>query len=217
MYPLGNDNFNVRFIATVLYGNFFVYWFFGLFYVLFDSTLKPAFIRKYKTQPSTNEPVDREMLKKAVKVVLFNQIFVSIPMSYLGYYLAKLKNFPILLTDIPSFTTVMIHLIGCILIDEIGFYYSHRLMHHGVLYKWIHKQHHEWTSPVAITAIYCHPIEHLLSNVLPVGLGPVLMKSHVGVGWIWYTIALLTTLNNHSGYHFPLCHSSEFHDFHHAK
>lgn len=45
-----------------------------------------------------------------------------------------------------------------------------RFLHHRRLYKYIHKKHHEWTAPIAVTAIYCHPLEHLLSNILPPAL-----------------------------------------------
>lgn len=64
---------------------------------------------------------------------------------------------------------------------------------------------------------YCHPLEHILSNVLPVAGGSVIMQSHTSVTWLWMMLATLTTLNNHSGYHLPFSHSSEFHDFHHLK
>ena len=57
------------------------------------------------------------------------------------------------------------------LANEFWFYYSHRLIHYPPLYKRIHKIHHEWTSPVAAMAIYCHPLEHVFSNLLSVYLG----------------------------------------------
>jgi hypothetical protein len=41
----------------------------------------------------------------------------------------------------------------------------------------------QWTSPIGITSIYAHPVEHVLSNVLPIGIGPLLLGSHIVVFW----------------------------------
>ena len=101
--------------------------------------------------------------------------------------------------------------------EECGFYYSHLMLHSKLLYKRLHKIHHEWTAPVALAALYAHPLEHVLSNLLPIALGPLLMGSHLLTAWTWYVLALVGTANAHSGYHLPLLPSPEFHDFHHLK
>ena len=41
-----------------------------------------------------------------------------------------------------------------------------RLLHHKAIYKYIHKMHHEWVSPIAAVAIYSHPVEHLLAGLV---------------------------------------------------
>ena len=213
---IGEDYFNVYVIGTTVF-SFAVYWIFGGVFTLMDLTLNPKNLRKYKVQPNTNEPVDKTKLKDAIKIILFNQIVVGIPVAFAGYYVKKLKGFKENFREVPSFETTLVHLLVCILVDEIGFYYSHRLFHYKFFYKHIHKKHHLWQSPIAITATYCHPVEHILGNLLPVAGGSMIMQSHISVMWIWLTLATLTTLQTHSGYHLPFCHSSEFHDFHHLK
>lgn len=212
----GENPFYVYVIATTIF-SFTVYWFVGGLFVLMDLTLKPEALRRYKVQPNTNEPVDKQKLTNAVRVIVRNQIVIGVPLALIAYYMKKAKGFPEDFRDVPDFPRVVVDLIVCILVDEIGFYYSHRLVHNKFLYKNIHKQHHEWQSPIAITALYCHPLEYILSNILPVAAGSIIMQSHTSVTWLWFVLATLTTVNNHSGYHLPFSMSPEFHDFHHLK
>ncbi len=46
-----------------------------------------------------------------------------------------------------------------------------RLLHHPRLYKYVHKRHHEWTAPIGWVAVYAHPVEHIISNMLPPVMG----------------------------------------------
>ena len=96
-----------------------------------------------------------------------------------------------------------------------------RLFHHPRLYKYVHKVHHEWTAPVSITSSYCHPLEHLIVNLLPIATGPLLLGNlygnHLALEWLWVTIAVGNTTIAHCGFHFPFFPSSEAHDFHHKK
>ncbi|XP_069679070.1 fatty acid hydroxylase domain-containing protein 2 isoform X1 [Periplaneta americana] len=193
-----------------------VYWLFGAIYTFMDVTNSPEFLRKYKIQPGTNEPVDTKRLMRVIGWVFFNQIVVGLPVSYLSFLLMKWRGFPPL-RELPTFHWVLAEMAIHILLEEIGFYYSHRLLHSRHLYRFIHKRHHEWTAPIAVTAIYCHPVEHIFSNLLPPFLGVFLMGSHVATAWLWFSLAILSTLNAHSGYHLPFFPSPEAHDFHHLK
>ncbi|KAF4523702.1 hypothetical protein B566_EDAN011566 [Ephemera danica] len=194
---------------------FSAYWIVGGFYIFMDVTGRPSFFRKYKVQPGTNEPVSNKQLFKAIGQVLFNQFAISIPMTYLGYSLIAWRSPP--LRELPTFHWVLFELLCLILLEEIGFYYTHRLMHHRLLYRHMHKQHHEWTSPISITAIYSHPVEHVVSNLAPIFLAVVVMGSHVATAWLWFLLATINTLNDHSGYHLPFLSSPEYHDYHHLK
>jgi sterol desaturase/sphingolipid hydroxylase (fatty acid hydroxylase superfamily) len=102
-----------------------------------------------------------------------------------------------------------------VVINDGIFYYMHRLMHTSWFYP-IHKPHHKYTSPFAAAAIACHPLEHMLCNVLPVMSAPVLAGAPLTVTWFWYTLALLNvTVFSHSGYNWPGIGNGEAHDWHH--
>ncbi|GIY81623.1 hypothetical protein CDAR_587272 [Caerostris darwini] len=195
---------------------FFVYWIAGLCYTLIDLTGRPAFLLKYRVQETSSYPVSFNQVLSVVKQICLNQLIVGVPFYISAYYLMAWRGYDSG-RSLPSFQRVLFEIAVCALVEEVGFYYSHRLLHHPRLYKHIHKRHHEWTSPIAITAIYCHPVEHILSNLLPAFLGPLILGSHLTTCWLWFCLALLSTLHSHSGFHFPFLPSPEAHDFHHLK
>lgn len=181
-----------------------------------DFTKKPSFIRRYKIQQDENETIEKKRLVEVISNVFINQIFVSIPFAILSYYAMKLRGMQDV-RELPQFHWVVLQIAIFILVEEFGFYYSHRFLHSKHIYKHIHKIHHEWRAPIAVTAIYCHPIEHIFSNILPPFLGVLICGSHISVTWLWFTMVTLSTLNAHCGYHFPFFPSPEAHDFHHLK
>eukprot|EP00731_Ephydatia_muelleri_P030775 Em0022g289a len=167
-----------------------------------------------KTDPEGQEyTVNWEQYKKALKRCALNGLGVGTVFN-----ICMLPIYRRTVTcgyELPSFPTTLWHLFVYMLIEELGFYYSHRLLHHRRVYRYIHKTHHEWNAPVSITSIYCHPVEHVLSNTLPLVAGPIVMGSHLSVAWLWFTMAVMNTTISHSGYHLPFLPSPEAHDFHH--
>ncbi|KAI8478178.1 fatty acid hydroxylase domain-containing protein 2-like isoform X1 [Branchiostoma floridae x Branchiostoma belcheri] len=212
----GEDEHLLGTLGTLLVPSL-VFWLVNGSLLVVDVTGQPAALLRYKIQEEKNVPVDPVRLWKTIKLVLFNQFIVTGPLVFLAAPpIFHWRGMPCG-RELPWFHWVVVELIVFVLVEEVMFYYSHRLLHQPALYKRIHKKHHEWTAPIGIVAVYSHPVEHILSNLLPVAAGPILMGSHVATVWLWFCLALTTTSISHSGYHFPLLPSPEAHDFHHAK
>ncbi|XP_030066990.1 fatty acid hydroxylase domain-containing protein 2 isoform X1 [Microcaecilia unicolor] len=192
------------------------FWFFNGILMVIDMTEKPSFITRYRIQLGKNSPVDSVKLLQATQTVLLNQLFISFPMIIVMHYIMLWRGNPCS-PELPTFHWVLLELFIFVLIEEILFYYSHRLFHHPKLYKHIHKKHHEWTAPVGVVSMYAHPLEHMFSNMLPVMVGPIIMGSHVATIMLWFCLTILSTTISHCGYHLPFLPSPEFHDFHHLK
>jgi fatty acid hydroxylase domain-containing protein 2 len=212
----GDNHYNLYVYGTTIYGNL-LYWLIGFTFLFFDLTNKPVCIRRYKIQPGTNEPVDRHRLYKVLMQVAFNECIVGLVMAMNGFKMLEARGLPDIRT-LPTFQRVVIDLAVYIILREVTFYYFHRLLHHKMIYKYIHKRHHEWTSPIALTSAYCHPIEHVICNIVPIFIGPLVMGSHLATMWIGLLSVTSETMVAHSGYHLPfLPGSPEGHDYHHLK
>ncbi|KAK7254962.1 C-4 methylsterol oxidase [Aureococcus anophagefferens] len=174
----------------------------------------PAWVVKYKVQEKhAATPLSPRKWWKGVRRVLFNNIVVTIPLTALAYgrFEGRLDM------PLPSLSSALLQMTAFVFVEEILFYYSHRLLHHPRLYPHIHKIHHQFTHPVGFVALYAHPLEHALSNLLPAVAGALVIKSHCFLFWVWITLGICSTVNTHCGYHFPCFISPRAHDFHHEK
>ncbi|XP_030378254.1 fatty acid hydroxylase domain-containing protein 2 [Scaptodrosophila lebanonensis] len=197
---------------------FSVYWLYAIIFTIMDITNRPKFLRKYKIQPGQNEPVDLQKLWKAVKVVLFNLTVLNLGFSWLMFEVVYRYQQNTEIRVLPTFGRALFDFACFVVLEEIMFYYSHRLLHHKAIYKYVHKKHHEWTSPVAAMTLYAHPVEHIVANLIPVGFSLALLRSHIAVAWMVFALAIMNSMNDHAGYSFPWSGGSvRFHDYHHAK
>lgn len=67
--------------------------------------------------------------------------------------------------EFPSLTTVILHIIACLFLEDLGHYVLHRILHIKALYPLIHKVHHEYIAPFALSATQAHPIETAVLGV----------------------------------------------------
>ena len=178
-----------------------VYWVHGLLHLIVDVTRWPP-LYKYKIQP--NKHLDISTIPHLFYTLIKVQLMVFLPVSYMFAYISVNTKYGLWTEDIslPTNRSIVLHLLGYALVDEIFFYSNHRIAHHKSLYRHVHKIHHQWTAPIALASDYCHPLEHLLVNVLPNISYGIIVGSDPFTFLLWWLLVYLGSQTNHSGYRF---------------
>jgi len=122
--------------------------------------------------------------------------------------------------DVPSYTLMLKQICVFVLCAEPVFYYIHRALHHGYIYKYVHAVHHEFQSPCSLEALYFHWIE-VVCQLTTITTGPWILGCHIYTFLLWEALALSVVVMHHSGYELPLDSfpgtgsMAHFHDYHH--
>ncbi|KAJ5102329.1 hypothetical protein NUU61_004551 [Penicillium alfredii] len=175
----------------------------------------PSFAKARKIQPWEKQPTP-EKTRQAIIYSLLNYFYTCATVFgyhwLLGWRTSTYRFEPELPTPL-GFVTEF----ACgIALREVIFYYIHRLLHHKWFF-WIHQKHHEFNTPIGFAAIYCHPIEMLVQNGLPIALPLAICRGHFITQMLFATYAVWDATAAHSGYTFGRLPTPELHDLHHEK
>jgi len=191
-----------------------------LLYLVYHFNLFP----QYKIQGS--KWPDRDLVISCLKSNTFTHFMIQ-PFSlyFIGYPAFNYFGGADLHAPVPSIFTFMWQIPFFFVANDALFYWVHRALHHPLIYKHIHKQHHMFKQPIGIATEYAHPVEAVFANEIPTLIGPLLLGAHPAVFWAYLVLRMWETIDSHSGFRFPwspwnmipfAVGGSEFHDFHHS-
>jgi len=114
-----------------------------------------------------------------------------------------------------------------LIIQDAYFYWTHRLMHHKRLFKWVHIVHHKSINPTPFTS----GAFNLTEAIIEAMIGPILillLPMHFVVLLIFATLSFAYNVYGHLGYEimprgfrhsflFQICNTSVHHNLHHSR
>jgi lathosterol oxidase len=109
-------------------------------------------------------------------------------------------------------------LLALVAIDA-GLYYSHRLMHHRLLFRHIHRWHHRYVAPTVFTTTAMHPVEFFIFAsclLVPALVIPIHAGVYIAVIGYTYFIGMVDHSGIRARWKLPLHGNNQFHDDHHV-
>lgn len=186
------------------------YWLVGLIFMAFD-LIDPLhkLVKKYKLQPDVR--ITGAQYRQVMKIAFRNLLCVNIPLTVAMAYIYPLRT----VLPLPGAWTCFWQYFVCLACEEIGFYTVHRICHSKLLYKRVHKLHHQFTAPVALASTYCTMTEHIFSNLSPIITPFYIFNVHWCVSMMFFASLQMGTLCTHSDYNIPGLFNALQHDWHH--
>jgi len=184
------------------------FWGFGTLFAL------PALLGSRRWKIQANRSLDVPKLLEALPLIFCNFCIAMAVVPFLLFVALPDRSFD--WYNLPSKARLSRDIVMWFVVEELMFFYAHRWLHQNkTMYQAVHKLHHTWTAPVSYVAMYCHPLEQIMCNILPFVMGPILCGSHMAATAVYFCAGLIHTTAVHSGYWF--CDDKGMHDEHHAK
>eukprot|EP01024_Parvocaulis_polyphysoides_P020219 TRINITY_DN19367_c0_g1_i3.p1 TRINITY_DN19367_c0_g1~~TRINITY_DN19367_c0_g1_i3.p1 ORF type:complete len:232 (-),score=10.36 TRINITY_DN19367_c0_g1_i3:252-947(-) len=192
-----------------------VYWTTSIFFAVVDLKNWPRKLCERKIQK--NSVVNSKIYIQTSIYALQQQVFIFLPQIYIFCEFLMPWRYNAIKFSLNGLEwwSSMVSFFICVFIREILFFWGHLILHNPMLYKWVHKLHHDFTAPIGVSAIYAHPIENSFINFLPVLVGPFLLGSHPFFYTMFVCFVSFNSVYSHSGYDIPGLPMGSHHDFHH--
>ncbi len=194
---------------------------------------KIPFFEKYRIQDwvwdredSPRKTQYMTLLKKTVANMIFRNVLSSAVVLYFifPYVFDTTRDMVAYVDSLPTCWENFSKLMLGLFLFDMGFYWSHRLLHAWPrLYRY-HKDHHAYYVPTALAGVWMHEIDDTITS-LACGLIPAyLLNMNIITFSMWNITNICHSCYDHCGYHLPYdpmqliplgCHNDS-HNAHHS-
>lgn len=150
--------------------------------------------RKIQSKKATSSQFRKEFLYSISSVIVYTSVtLVVLALRKFGYF--KFYNS----IEEYGWGYLALSVVMILIIQDFYFYWTHRLMHTRFLFKWVHKVHHESTTPSPWTAYSFSPGEAFI-HALIMPIVALLFPVHTLALIIFMTFQIVRNVLGHSGY-----------------
>lgn len=214
---------NINFLPALFFSALKYFLFAGIPFFLLYRLFKSR-TQKAKLQNATvgNKDLKREILHS------LQSHFIFLVVALL-FFNTPLQAYTRMYTDVQAYPLwwIPLSLLMSLVIHDTYFYWMHRLVHKGKLYKYIHLLHHKSINPTPFASGSFHVFE-AFTEVLILPILLFLLPMHIYTVLIFSTIVLAINVYGHLGYEvmpkcfrhsflFEILGSSVYHNLHHAQ
>ncbi|XP_069752198.1 lathosterol oxidase [Narcine bancroftii] len=167
-----------------------IYFCFGTlsYYFIFDHALKnhPQYLPN--------------QVQREIKYAMQSLPWISIPT--VGLFFAEIRGYSKLYDNIEDspygWFGVVLSMISFLFFTDMCIYWIHRILHHRLIYKHLHKPHHIWKIPTPFASHAFHPVDGFLQSI-PYHIYPFLFPLHKVVYLGLYIFVNIWTVSIHDG------------------
>lgn len=174
--------------------------------------------RRISPEDPTPGQIRREIGMSAVSMTIFLlPVMIGLYTARAGYSKLYFR------ADEYGWTWYALSYVALFFWHDTYFYWTHRLMHWGPIYRLVHRVHHLSRHPTPFTAFSFHPLEALIEG-LPVVALSFLVPLHVGATALFTLFSLAFNVYGHLGFRVwnhrgvaKYLNSTEDHGAHHER
>lgn len=155
----------------------------------------------FKKEPSDNQTDKhrQETIVDDIKLSVLSVVFFALAAScFMLCYRAGITKVYTHLLQLKDLVYVAFSYAAVLLLQDTYFYFTHRLMHLPLLFKWAHQGHHQSRPPTPWTFFALEPTEALAQAVFLLSI-VLVVPLHIGVLVAILVTMAVWTVGNHMG------------------